>query len=101
MAASNIEIEVRIDLSKAESEFKRMVSGETSLSFGYLAELVEIGPILGDMVVFPADGYMYCEECNIENVIRKCPECELAPMDDCGLCDGMGGWLECPECEGE
>lgn len=87
---------VEVDLTKAMHEAERMAKGEIAYNQDYLMELIEFpGDIAApvDFEFLPA-----CEECSAKAVWTDCPECKILRRADCGLCEGHGGFWECPNC---
>ena len=92
---------IGVSISKAEAELKRMLRGEIAFNPGYLSELIEITDENGKDFHLDIDFNLACSVCNNEPVVVPCPECQIAPRDDCSLCNGDGGWLACQVCEDE
>ena len=89
---------VRLDLSRFMDELKRTIRGEIPYDVDYLSELVSFYTRNGEDMYVTSFRLM-CEKCDTDLIITYCPECKIAPRDDCVVCDGIGGWLDCPVCD--
>lgn len=62
---------------------------------------LETDPETGDVYIWLdlIDTTCECPDCGRELVRIPCPECKVADLPDCPLCDGTGDFYECPYCD--
>lgn len=88
-----------VDFSRADGELRRMVAGQIPFNQGYLDELIEVSGPDDVQISF----VLACEECGQSVNWVECPVCVVllgARSPECSLCEGAGGFFECPKCSG-
>jgi hypothetical protein len=86
-----------IDLRKAMHEMERMNRGEIPIDVEYLNELIEYN---GDGDPPRIEATLVCSDCGAHPAWVDCPECGVTKQADCWMCEGEGGFYECPNCSG-